>query len=208
MRSFLLFLSICLLPLSASAEWSGFGELSSDYIWRGRSETRHRPAWQGEADYADGPFYAGMWFSRVDFGDGVTPVELDPYVGAVADLDIVQLVLGLGATVYPVQPHHTDMNDEEGKIGLTKHLGDVQLSVAANERIHGGRGHYYEAAGAYDFDRHWKVSLALGEHLGAETYMQGTAALNYAVDERWGLALAYANASGQQSLAFSLKFTL
>src|SRR5579859_1854678 len=100
LRSLLLVLA--LTPASPSlaeeAGWSGFVELSSDYMWRGRTETRHHPAYQGEFDAWDGPFYAGLWYSRVDFGDGYTPIEVDPYVGATIDLDGVQLVLGLGAS--------------------------------------------------------------------------------------------------------------
>ena len=206
--------------------WSGFLELSTDYMWRGRTETRHHPAYQGEFDAWDGPFYAGMWFSRVDFGDGGTPVEVDPYVGATIDLDVVQLVLGLGASAYPMQPGHADMNDVEAKIGVKRRWSDLSVGVAANERIDLavtgchlglalGRSQYYEASGTYDFDPHWKASLALGEYLGGHDYGQGTATLQYAFDEDWALAMSYAattraelGTSYQPSLAISVKLTL
>jgi uncharacterized protein (TIGR02001 family) len=216
------------LPSSAAEEsgWSGFVELSSDYMWRGRTETRHHPAYQGEFDAWDGPFYAGVWYSRVDFGDGYTPIEVDPYVGVTIDLDVVQLVLGLGASAYPVQPAHADMNDVEGKIGLAKHFGDLLLTMAANERIDLGvtnskvglalgRSQYYQASGAYDVDAHWKLSLELGEHVGGHEYGQATGTLQYAFDERWAALVSYAATTRaelgidyQPSLAFSLKLTL
>lgn len=228
MRRFILFLPILLFSLSAQAEsgWSGFVELSSDYMWRGRTETRHHPAYQGEFDVWDGPYYAGVWYSRVDFGDGHTPIEVDPYIGATIDLDAVQLVLGLGASTYPAQPAHADMNDVEGKIGLAKHVGNLLLTVAANERIDLGvtndhvglvlgRSQYYEAAGTYDFDPHWRASLGLGEHVGGHEYGQATGTLQYSFDERWAALVSYAATTRaelgidyQPSLAFSLKFTL
>ena len=195
-------------------------------MWRGRTETRHHPAWQGEFDYWDGPFYAGVWYSRVDFGDGHTPIEVDPYVGTIIDLDTVQLVLGLGASAYPMQPTHADMNDVDGKIGLSKHLGDLLLALAANERIDLGvtgshvglalgRSQYYEASGIYDFEGKWKVSLGLGAYRGHHDYQQATATLQYAFDERWAALISYAATTRaelgidyQPSLAFSLKLTL
>lgn len=216
------------LPSSAAEEagWSGFVELSSDYMWRGRTETRHHPAYQGEFDAWDGPFYAGVWYSRVDFGDGHTPIEVDPYIGATVDLDVVQLVLGLGASAYPAQPAHADWNDVEGKIGLAKRLGDLLLTLAANERIDLGvtgphiglalgRSQYYEASGTYDLDAHWRLALGLGEYLGYHDYGQATGTVQYAFDERWAVLLSYAattraelGISYQPSLAFSLKLTL
>jgi uncharacterized protein (TIGR02001 family) len=228
LRSLLLILAVWpFLPsLADESGWSGFVELSSDYMWRGRTETRHHPAYQGEFDYWDGPFYAGVWYSRVDFGDGGTPIEVDPYVGATIDLDVVQLVLGLGASAYPVQPDHADMNDVEMKIGLTRHFGDLFVSVAANERIDLnvtgphvtlalGRSQYYEAAVAYDFDTHWKASLGLGAYRGGHDYQQGTGAVQYAFDDHWAVALSYAATTRAElgvfydpSLAFSIKFTL
>jgi len=219
LRSILLILALWpFLPTSAAEEsgWSGFVELSSDYMWRGRTETRHHPAWQGEFDAWDGPFYAGVWYSRVDFGDGYAPVEVDPYVGATIDLELVQLVIGLGASAYPVQPKHADMNDIEGKIGLTRHFGNLLLAIAANDRIDLlDRSQYYEASGTYDFDAHWKVSLGLGDYRGSHDYGQGTGTVQYAFDERWAALLSYAATTRaelgvdyQPSLAFSLKFTL
>lgn len=211
------------IPSHAAEEagWSGLLELSSDYMWRGRSETRHQPAYQGEFDAWDGPFYAGVWFSRVNFGDGKTPIEVDPYMGANIDLDGVLLTLGLGASAYPAQPAHADMNDVEGKIGFSGHFGDLLLGIAVNERIDLGitgtqvglalgRSQYYEANAAYDIGTHWKVSLGLGQYRKPEHgYQQATATLQYAVDDRWGFALSYADTTRyyDPSLALSVKLS-
>ena len=53
----------------AEGEWSGNVAMTSDYTWRGVSQSNEDPAIQGGFDYANGLFYAGTWASNVDFGD-------------------------------------------------------------------------------------------------------------------------------------------
>lgn len=62
--------------------------LTSDYRYRGISQTRLDPALQGGADYTHNPtgFYAGTWLSTIKWikdtpGAGSTPVEWDLYAG-------------------------------------------------------------------------------------------------------------------------------
>jgi uncharacterized protein (TIGR02001 family) len=51
---------------------------TTDYIFRGVSNSDENPAVQPEIDLYYGMFYAGMWGSNTDFGDGV---EIDYYAG-------------------------------------------------------------------------------------------------------------------------------
>jgi uncharacterized protein (TIGR02001 family) len=58
--------------------------LTSDYVFRGISQTGFDPALQGGLDYAfgDSGFYLGAWASNVDYGDADGPdIELDSYAG-------------------------------------------------------------------------------------------------------------------------------
>src|SRR5262245_47643526 len=63
--------------------------LTSDYIFRGISQTSANPAVQGGFDATWGIFWAGIWASNVDFGgSGVGPfghdianLEIDYYAG-------------------------------------------------------------------------------------------------------------------------------
>ncbi|MEE9380517.1 MAG: TorF family putative porin [Hyphomonadaceae bacterium] len=56
--------------------------LTSDYVWRGVSQTGEDPAIQAGLDYANSSFYAGAWASNVDFGSGSdASVEVDLYAG-------------------------------------------------------------------------------------------------------------------------------
>ena len=58
--------------------------LTSDYRYRGISQTRVKPALQGGVDFSSGPFYLGAWASNVkwikDLG-GDASIELDLYGG-------------------------------------------------------------------------------------------------------------------------------
>jgi uncharacterized protein (TIGR02001 family) len=79
------------LPLSAArAATSGTLALTSDYLFRGLSQTNQEPALQGGIEYAhDGGFYAGAWGSNIswlsDLSSAAAPisssVELDVYAG-------------------------------------------------------------------------------------------------------------------------------
>ena len=70
-----------LLSGSALAEVTGNIGATSNYLWRGTTQTSNEAAIQGGLDYAhDSGFYAGTWASNVDFGDE-TSYELDFYGG-------------------------------------------------------------------------------------------------------------------------------
>ena len=43
---------------------------TTDYVWRGVSQSSEDPALSGGVDFSFGQFYAGTWASTVDFGDG------------------------------------------------------------------------------------------------------------------------------------------
>ncbi|MFO7478213.1 MAG: TorF family putative porin, partial [Methyloceanibacter sp.] len=59
-------------------ELSGTATLTTDYIFRGISNSDENPAVQASFDAAYGMFYAGIWGSNTDFGDGI---EIDYYAG-------------------------------------------------------------------------------------------------------------------------------
>lgn len=68
------------LELSATAAFT------TDYIFRGVSQTRRNPAVQASLDASYGIFYAGIWGSNVDFGGNefgkeIATLEIDYYGG-------------------------------------------------------------------------------------------------------------------------------
>lgn len=61
-------LVLCAISGQARAQFSGNVALTSDYVWRGSSQTRADPALQGGFKYAhDSGFYASIWGSGVKF---------------------------------------------------------------------------------------------------------------------------------------------
>ena len=119
--------SAAVLASSAVANVANAGEieanvaLSTDYIFRGISQTDNDPAISGGFDYSfDSGFYLGIWASNVDFGSNLetvenaagetvlvnetssTSTEIDVYGGyAVEIADGVELDLGYIYFVYP-----------------------------------------------------------------------------------------------------------
>ena len=58
--------------------------VTSDYVFRGISQSNRKPALQGGLDYAfgDSGFYVGTWGSNIDFQDPDGPdIEIDTYAG-------------------------------------------------------------------------------------------------------------------------------
>ena len=49
--------------------------VTSDYVFRGVSQTSNEPALQGGADIGWGILYAGVWASRVDFDNAPRPMR-------------------------------------------------------------------------------------------------------------------------------------
>lgn len=77
-----------IIPASAHTVTSNVS-LVSDYVWRGISQTTHKPAIQGGFDYAHSSgLYAGVWGSNVSWivdtattATGNATLELDTYFG-------------------------------------------------------------------------------------------------------------------------------
>jgi uncharacterized protein (TIGR02001 family) len=101
---------------AAHAEFSGTVAFTTDYDWRGVTQTAQDPALQGSIDWStDMGLYAGAWASNVDFGAGDPDIETDLYVGWSGGETLTWDVGG----VYYLYPDETDFNFPEiyGKVG-------------------------------------------------------------------------------------------
>ena len=105
-------LGLALIPLAGIAhaqeiEWSGNVTLTTDYVFRGVSQTNEDWAVQGGFDFTAGGFYGGTWASNVDFEDDTdTNLEIDfygGYSGAISET----LSFDVGA-VYYAYPDSSD----------------------------------------------------------------------------------------------------
>ena len=116
------------LTLNVFAGVSSNFSFSSNYFWRGMSQTMDAPAYSGGFDYSsESGFYAGTWGSNVAFGGA--GLELDTYLGYVGETDG-----GLGWDVGYINyayPEVTDADFSEiyvalsyAGVGFSYYLGD------------------------------------------------------------------------------------
>lgn len=80
---------------------------TTDYVFRGVSQSAERPAFQAGADITYGIFYAGLWGSMIDFGkeggvgNNIASTEIDWYLGIKPVLGPVTFDLGVIYYTYP-----------------------------------------------------------------------------------------------------------
>ncbi|MDE0191319.1 MAG: TorF family putative porin [Gammaproteobacteria bacterium] len=112
------------VPGAVAAEVAGNVTLTSDYSFRGWSQTGRDPAIQGGFDVSfEGGFSLGTWASNVNFGD--TSMEWDLYMGWSGEIaDGMELGVQL---IHFQYPNDTDLNYQEAAVSLS--FGDFSVGV-------------------------------------------------------------------------------
>ena len=100
--------------LAEDSPFSANVALTSDYVWRGVSQTNEDPAIQGGFDAAFNGFYAGTWLSNVEFGDSAH-AEQDWYLGYGGEMGDFSYDVGFIEYTYI---GNSDLNFGEGYIGV------------------------------------------------------------------------------------------
>lgn len=162
---------------SASAEgaFSYNIGVTSDYVFRGFTQTDGGAAVQGGVDYSNGIFYAGAWASNVDFAD----YEVDLYVG-------VKPVVGdftfdLGVVTY--QYGDEAVNASEVKAAVSYPLYKGAIGAAYFHNLDFDDTTYYEINASYPLSEKFSVSGAIGEQdLGGAKYTTGNIGVTYAIN--------------------------
>jgi uncharacterized protein (TIGR02001 family) len=127
-------------PAPVLAEVTAQVTATSDYVWRGISQTLGGPALQAGIDYehASG-IYAGLWASNVDFFDASNPTsdpadddearwELD-YVAGISHEFKAGWSLDVGVLYYTYPGARRDLLDTsgEGYVGLAYDIASVKV---------------------------------------------------------------------------------
>jgi uncharacterized protein (TIGR02001 family) len=87
-----------MLAGSAAAEISANIGATSDYLWRGQTQSGHDAAISGGLDYAhDAGFYAGTWASSLGGGSA----EVDLYAGYGGEISSIGYDVGIVGYFYP-----------------------------------------------------------------------------------------------------------
>jgi len=110
---------------------------TSDYRYRGISQTRLKPALQGGVDYSNGAFYAGAWASNIkwikDFG-GDAGIEVDLYGGIKGEVTKeVAYDVGVLTYQYPSNKLNPSANTTEVYGALTYGVATLKYSYAVSD---------------------------------------------------------------------------
>jgi uncharacterized protein (TIGR02001 family) len=106
-------------------EWSANFAVTSDYVFRGFSQSAERPAAQAGVDLTYGLFYAGIWASTIDFGEtlagrNIAVAEVDLVAGIKPKLGPLSFDFGVIYYIYPsARDPGAELNYFEVKAGVS-----------------------------------------------------------------------------------------
>jgi len=189
--------------------------LTTNYIYRGVTQSDEGPAISGGFDYAaESGLYAGVWGSSVDFGDDTT-MELDIYGGYAFTAGAWDLDFGAIYYGYPDSPSvGGDQNFWEFYGGVGHALGpfdwDAKLSWSPDFYMESGSATYIETGLAYEFPAGVSVDARIGassfDDFPASDYEDYQIGVSGTVFENVGWDLRYHALSddGDDSIVFSV----
>ena len=174
MKKTLIAAALATVSLPSLAEVSGNVALTTDYRFRGWSQTTSDPAVQGGLDYThESGFYVGTWGSNVEFAGSL---ELDYYAGFANDInDSLAYDVGFIYYDYPggdlggVDPEFWEIY-----AGISGDVGPVGLSgtVSWSDDYFGesGTAFYYDLGASYGLP----YDISLSAHFGYQTIDDGS----------------------------------
>ncbi len=198
-------------PLVAERERPTFSAnvaLTTDYVFRGISQTEQNPAIQGGFDMTYRSFYAGVWASNLDFGgdangNDIANIEIDVYAGFKRKWRKTEFDLGVIYYAYPsAEDAGAELDYVEFKWASTTELTDrITFGTATfySPDYTGETGDVITSEGT--------ISIALGEVRGMKTSFSALLGyVDFLDDQFEGNSYTYWNAGVE--VALSDKFTL
>jgi len=165
MKKLLGLMGALLLSTPAFAGMDGGVNLTSDYLWRGVSQTQGNTAVQWDLQADKKGFYAGTWGSQVDFGTDAS-IEYDFYGGYAWSKGDVAIDVGIIQYNYNTE---LDSSEEWYAIGTYKFV-----SVGYYQDRDDTAKDYMEASIAVPFIDIADVSIRYGEFADESSYNQIT----------------------------------
>lgn len=177
--------------------------VTSDYVFRGVSQTQEDPAVQGGVDLTYGVGYVGVWASNVDFGTKDPSAEIDLYAGVrptVGDTSLDFGVLYYGYSKDKGGAADTGLGSfsyVEVKAAASRAFGPATLGVAAyyspEYPTKGGSATYFEANAAVPIAPKFTLSGALGRQTIKEfkDYTTWNVGVSYALTDKLSADLRY-----------------
>lgn len=199
----------------ALAEVSANITATSNYVWRGVSQTGNDAAVQGGVDWAsDSGIYAGTWVSTL--GGGEPSSETDFYAGWAADLGDSGLGIDLGYIYYAYldNPNENDFGEIYANISFSIFSAGVSVTTNTgddNEDSTFDQGDVYVwVAGSFDLGNDWSLGATIGAYeftndgdtgVGDVSYQHGQLDLTKSAGDFGDvtLSLSYANEEAQNA---------
>ena len=133
--------------------------LSSDYVWRGVSQTDEEAAISGSFDYGHSSgLYAGTWASNIDF-DSDASVEIDIYAGFASEFGDSGIGYDIGALRY-MYPSEGDINWNEYYANLSYSYFSAGVNYSDDFGGSDEDGIYYTLG--FDYDLPYDVAFSAG----------------------------------------------
>lgn len=203
-------LALFALPLAASAQdeaapageeaateeesgsnWSWNLSATSDYVFRGITQTDFDPALQGGVDYSfgDSGWYVGAWASNIDFADVDGPdLELDTYIGYNTDLsDSWNLDLMLVRYSYLGERDvygSIDYNELVGKLTWNEMI-TFTLGYANDYSNADYSSLYYNLSGSWEVGNEFSINAGIG-HSDFSDGVDGYTDYNIGISRQFG----------------------
>ena len=184
-------------------EFSVNATYTSDYRFRGFTQTREKPALQGGIDAVWPNFYVGLWASSVDFGTDpstfkdVATVEVVPYVGF--KRNVWGYNVDLRAMYYAYPGGHGELNTTKG---LVKDLDYFEGMIGWSREIHPGltlsSNIYYSPDYQGGVGQNWVfetgIARKLGTYHGISPTFSALLGSQYGDEKKGGIDYYYWNA--------------
>jgi uncharacterized protein (TIGR02001 family) len=156
------FIAAATIATPASAEISANIAATSNYIWRGVTQTGDQAAVQGGVDYAhEKGGYAGIWTSNISGGH-----EVDLYFGYTGSANDLEYDLGYIYYAYPSAGNgESNFSEVSLSTGYGMFSASLAYTVAAGDDISNDTGDLYLNVGINgDLENDWTWAASIGRY--------------------------------------------
>jgi len=157
-------------------KFGGDVAITSDYVFRGISNSDNKPAVQGDVTYSYEPLgiYASLWASSIDFQATDDPIETDWTLGIGGSFFNTGLSYDLGNVYYyypgNANKTHPDYNYDEAYFGLSYDFASVPYTPSVGAKVYYSPDFFGEDGSAYYIVGNASLSLpydfSLSGHVG------------------------------------------
>jgi len=150
--------------LESAFEVSANLAITSNYVWRGMTQTANSPAVQGGIDLGYKGFYLGTWGSNVEFGDTANNLESDFYGGYKNEIAGITFDIGY---IYYAYPNESDaFNFDELYVGLGYDFGMVGINGKYSFAVDSNADttDYWEVGGNVELAMEFTLAASYGDY--------------------------------------------